>query len=153
MFMESMLASFPFSNGLGTSLPLSHVKNLVIGNGRMWFLYSKWRLLTQHILQVIPGPFPDFWVGPGDKAIWQTFNEVTCLNLLISNEGLVETSKQTYTLPCACSPTRLSVGPAPLGTTYIHRQHIKWARVPSRVGVQRAGWPRHETIPPPCLGG
>ena len=30
-----MLASFPFSNGLGTSLLLSRVKNLVIGNGRM----------------------------------------------------------------------------------------------------------------------
>ena len=28
-----MLASFSFSNGLGTSLPLSRVKNLVIGNG------------------------------------------------------------------------------------------------------------------------
>ena len=29
------------------------------------------RLLTQHIqesLQVTPGPFPDFWVGPGDEA-------------------------------------------------------------------------------------
>ena len=28
-------------------------------------------MLTQHIwesLQVIPGPFPDFWVGPGDEA-------------------------------------------------------------------------------------
>ena len=32
--MKSMLASFPFSNGLGTSLPLSRVKNLVIGSGR-----------------------------------------------------------------------------------------------------------------------
>ena len=28
-----MLASFSFSNDLGTSLPLSCVKNLVIGNG------------------------------------------------------------------------------------------------------------------------
>ena len=38
---------------------------------RTWFLYSKRRLLTQHIresLQVTPGPFPDFWVGPGDEA-------------------------------------------------------------------------------------
>ena len=29
-------------------------------------------MLTQHIresLQVTPGPFPDFWVGPGDEAI------------------------------------------------------------------------------------
>ena len=28
-------------------------------------------MLTQHIresLQVTPGPFPDFWVGPGDEA-------------------------------------------------------------------------------------
>ena len=28
-------------------------------------------MLTRHIresLQVTPGPFPDFWVGPGDKA-------------------------------------------------------------------------------------
>ena len=32
--MKSLLALFPFSNGLGMSLPLSHVKNLVIGNGR-----------------------------------------------------------------------------------------------------------------------
>ena len=38
----------------------------------MWFLYSKQRLLTQHIrefLQVWPGPLPNFWVGPGDEAI------------------------------------------------------------------------------------
>ena len=51
LIMRSMLASFPFS--------------------RMWFLYSKRRLLTQHIwefLQVIPDSFPDFWVGPGDEA-------------------------------------------------------------------------------------
>ena len=29
-------------------------------------------MLTRHIresLQVTPGPFPDFWVGPGDEAI------------------------------------------------------------------------------------
>ena len=28
-------------------------------------------MLTQHLresLQVTPGPFPDFWVGPGDEA-------------------------------------------------------------------------------------
>ena len=28
-------------------------------------------MLTRHIresLQVTPGPFPDFWVGPGDEA-------------------------------------------------------------------------------------
>ena len=69
--MKTMLASFPFSNGFGTSLPLSRVKNLVIGNERTWFLYSKRRLLTQHIwelLQATPGPFLIFWVGPGNKA-------------------------------------------------------------------------------------
>ena len=69
-FMKSLLASFPFSNGLGTSLLLSRAKNLVIGNGRTWFLYSKWRLLTQRIqefLQVWPGPFPAFWAGSGDE--------------------------------------------------------------------------------------
>ena len=35
--------------------------------------YSKRRLLTQHIwesLQVTPGPFLNFWVGPGDEANW-----------------------------------------------------------------------------------
>ena len=56
-----MLASFPLSNGLGTSLLLSRVKNVVVGNGQTWFLYSKRRLLTRHIqelLQVTPGPFP-----------------------------------------------------------------------------------------------
>ena len=34
--MKSLLASFPFSNGLGTSLLLSRVKNLLIGNGRTY---------------------------------------------------------------------------------------------------------------------
>ena len=77
--MKSLLALFPFSNGLGMSLLLSCVKNLVIGNGR--FLYSKRRLLTQHIrefLQVTPGPFPDFLGGawgrgysvPTHKSQW-----------------------------------------------------------------------------------
>ena len=49
-----------------SSLQLSHVKNSVVAYGRMWFLYSKLRLLTQHIrefLQVTPGPFPDFLGG------------------------------------------------------------------------------------------
>ena len=65
-FMKSTLASLPYSNGLGMSLLPSRVNNLVIGNGRMWFLYSKRRLLTQHIrefLQVWPGPFPIFGWG------------------------------------------------------------------------------------------
>ena len=45
-------------------------------------------MLTRHIresLQVTPGPFPDFWVGPGDEAslMWvsiglvQAFNHMT----------------------------------------------------------------------------
>ena len=36
----------------------------------MWFLYSKPRLLKQHrreFLQVWPGPFPNFWAGPGER--------------------------------------------------------------------------------------
>ena len=33
VYEKYMLASFLFSNGLGTSLPLSRVKNLVISNG------------------------------------------------------------------------------------------------------------------------
>ena len=37
LIMTSMLASFPLSNGLGTSLLLSRVKNVVVGNGRTWF--------------------------------------------------------------------------------------------------------------------
>ena len=69
-FMESMLATFLFSSGLGMSLPLP-VKNLVTDNGRMWYVYSKQRLLTQRIrrfLQVWPGHFPDFRVGPVNEA-------------------------------------------------------------------------------------
>ena len=51
-----------------------------------WFLYSKRRLLTQHMrefLQVTPGPFPDFlggtWVycywgwGPSTKNFWESW--------------------------------------------------------------------------------
>ena len=68
-FMKSMLASFPFSYGLGTSLLYSGVRNLVIGNGRTWFIYSKRRLLTAH-MGIFPSnrPLSRFWVGPGDKA-------------------------------------------------------------------------------------
>ena len=40
----NLVALFPFLNGLGTSLLPSRVKNVVIGNGRRWFLYSKWEL-------------------------------------------------------------------------------------------------------------
>ena len=68
-FTESLLTtSFPFSNGFATSLLSSCVKIVVIGNGQMWFLYSKGRLLAQHIqkfLQVWPGPFPFCWQGLG----------------------------------------------------------------------------------------
>ena len=46
-FMKSMLASLRISFGFGMSLPLSRVKNSVIG--WTWFVYSKQRLLTQHI--------------------------------------------------------------------------------------------------------
>ena len=62
------------------SLRLSHasaLRNVIIANGRMWFLYSKRRLLTQHIresLQVTPGPFPVFGWGLGTrlgKPLWE----------------------------------------------------------------------------------
>ena len=39
-------------------------------------------MLTRHIresLQVTPGPFPDFWVGPGDEAMC---SHGSCLYLL-----------------------------------------------------------------------
>ena len=38
-FTKSLLASFQFLSGLGTSLLPSHVKNVVIGNGQTWFLH------------------------------------------------------------------------------------------------------------------
>ena len=50
--MKNLFASFPFPNGLEMSLPLSCVKNSVIANGRTKFLYSKQRLLTQHIQEI-----------------------------------------------------------------------------------------------------
>ena len=72
MFMQSLLVSFPFSNGLGTSLRLSRVKNSVIGNA--WtnvipLLQTK-TADTVHtgIFSSDTKPFPDFWVGPGDEA-------------------------------------------------------------------------------------
>ena len=42
----------------------------LIGSGQIWFLYSKRRLLTQHMqesLQVTPGPFPIFGQGLGTR--------------------------------------------------------------------------------------
>ena len=45
-------------------------------------------MLTRHIresLQVTPGPFPDFWVGPGDEAM-----SCTCTSKVkdsLSSEG------------------------------------------------------------------
>ena len=74
-----MLASFPFSNGLGTSLPLSRVKNLVIG---------KWTnviplLQTKTADTAHTGIFASdtrplsrfFGVGPGDKAKLETLRD------------------------------------------------------------------------------
>ena len=68
------------------SLLLSHDKNLVIGNGRTWFLYSKRRLLTQHIqesLQVTPGPFPNFGRGMGTRLllIYPKISDLNFVNL------------------------------------------------------------------------
>ena len=71
--MKSLLVSSPFSNGLGTNLLLSCVKNfkIVISNGQTWFLYSKQRLLTQHIREFFASetrPLSGFLAEPGDKA-------------------------------------------------------------------------------------
>ena len=65
---ESLLtASFPFSNGFATNLLTSRVKIVVIGNGQMWFLYSKGRLLDSTYKQVWPGPFLFCWQGLGTR--------------------------------------------------------------------------------------
>ena len=95
MFIKSLSASFPFSNGLGTSLQLSRVKNSVIGNGQTWFLYSKRRLLTQHIrefLQMTPGPSLSqfFRVGPGDETNSEVSSMVwpCCLNSRLSPDAM-----------------------------------------------------------------
>ena len=53
-------------------------------------------MLTRHIpesLQVTPGPFPDFWVGPGDEAS-QVLGES-----LISCHQLIMTSSLTTPTP------------------------------------------------------
>ena len=47
-----MLASFPFSNGLGTSLPLSRVKNSVIGYCSA--ALSKNRVWTRSLVKLEP---------------------------------------------------------------------------------------------------
>ena len=39
-------------------------------------------MLTRHIweyLQVTPGPFPDFWVGPGDEARSRLAGRIKCV--------------------------------------------------------------------------
>ena len=69
---------------LRMSLLLSHVKNLVIGSGRTWFLYSIRRLLTQQIrefLQVGQGPFPIFGWGLGTRLVYFCTDENTKLLL------------------------------------------------------------------------
>ena len=58
-FVKGLLALFPFLSGLGTSLLSSCVKIVVIENAWMWFLYSKQRLLTQHIWEFLQA-FPNF---------------------------------------------------------------------------------------------
>ena len=90
-YTKSPLSSFPFSNGLGTSLSPPCVKNVVTGNERTWFLYSKWRILTQHIqkfLHVWPGPFPDFWAGSGNEASQECRHSPTTLFYFYTRDQL-----------------------------------------------------------------
>ena len=86
--MKSLLALFPFSSGLGTSLQLSRVKNSLIANGQTWFLYSKWRLLTQHIqefLQVTPGlPWFLGW-GLGTRQVYTYVSRQAGINKVCDN--------------------------------------------------------------------
>ena len=97
-FTKSLLFLFPFSNGLRMSLLLSCVKNLVISNGRTWFIYSKGRLLTQQIqefLQVITRPFSWCigWDLHGDEArvtLSSQHNERTSIGSVISSAWLVQ---------------------------------------------------------------
>ena len=97
-FMKGLLALFPFSNGLGTSLLLSCVKNLVIDNGGRWFVYSKRRLLKQHISDFFckcdQAPFPIFWGGAWGRGyippsnmgipIWQSKARITTTGFFCS---------------------------------------------------------------------
>ena len=70
-FEESLLTSFPFSTGLGTSLLPSRVKNVV-----NWQWMNVIPLLqtktadTAHvgIFASVTRPSPQFWAGPGDEA-------------------------------------------------------------------------------------
>ena len=70
--MKSLLALFPFSDGLGTSLLLSRVKNLVIGsaNANVIPLLQTKTADTAHtgIFASDTRPLSRFWVGPGDEA-------------------------------------------------------------------------------------
>ena len=52
------------------NLLLSHVKNLVIGNGQTWFIYSKWRLLTQHIWEFCKCDQALFPIGTRLPVLW-----------------------------------------------------------------------------------
>ena len=49
-------------------------------------------MLTRHIresLQVTPGPFPDFWVGPGDEANIGVHQLSSCEYFCIIQLGLL----------------------------------------------------------------
>ena len=72
-FTKILLAWFAFSNGPGMSL-LQYLHIYWLAKDKTWFIYSKQRLLTQHIhefLQLWPGQalLPIFWAGPGDEVI------------------------------------------------------------------------------------
>ena len=72
-------------------------------------------MLTRHIqefLQVTPGPFPDFWVGPGDEATPQPqFSllrnlEIECISYLHVNERIYHQMFENFVPDCIRSNLR-----------------------------------------------
>ena len=67
------------------------------GNGGTWFLYSKRRLLTQHIqefLQVTPGPFPNFMGGAWGRGYESRYR--TCIILVWAPSPLSSLLRRIY---------------------------------------------------------
>ena len=65
-FVKNLLASFPFSNSLELSLLSSHVKNVVIGNGRTWFLHH---CVCEVVIAWFPGPCKSTCSGGSEEQL------------------------------------------------------------------------------------
>ena len=62
-------------------------------------------MLTRHIresLQVTPGPFPDFWVGPGDEAMASPSKLLHCASLIPRQAPGYEASIVTAQMHTSC---------------------------------------------------